>query len=410
MRVPAVLALCVILAGCASPAGPAPPEVLALRCDPCALDAGDGGDAFEPDLALDPSDPGHLVVAQTPFGPEGRGLAVHSSRDGGTTWQVRRLDAQLPLCTTYADAGVEFGPDGTLWVAALAIGTLPTRFGEGARAVVAFPSSDGGQTWGPAVVVWPPAPRTPCAPAWPEGASLRDALPDMTRFASAPGGDVVLTWRHLDVGGGPAGIALARAGGTWPVSVLAMDGGDDECQATGPQPGFARDGTLHLATLRWGAQGAEGVCFLASDDLASVDGQDMGDSGLAWPRFVQCGKPHWVTARGDQVLLWTLDGRWTARPVQGLAHSGAPTPSVACIGTEPLVTGFTDRGLVAAMEQTTLLLDADIVGHDMATRGMGHYMDAATQGDGAWVVWVGGEQGRRQVRVAHLWLGPAPLA
>jgi hypothetical protein len=390
-----------LVAGCAAPA-PGPTQ--ALRCDPCATVAGDGGDAFEPDLAVHPDDPNVLVVAQTPFGPANREFAVHRSADAGASWQVHRL--RLPedsLCRSFADAGAEFTTDGTLWVAALAIGTAPGRFGEPPRAVVAFRSPDGGATWEAPAFVWPQEGRVPCAPLWPEGGTVRDAYPDMTRFARAPDGSVALTWRHLDIGGGSGAIAVASLeGGAWRVRHLEVSG-DERCkgQVSGPQPGFARDGTLHIATLQWRSSGAEGICVHASRDLATATATDLGPAGLAWPDFADCKRPHWVGVVDRQVVLWTLEGRWTPQPV-ALAPFKAPTPSIACLAGGPVVTAFTPRGYEAAWGNQTLLLDAAIGDHAMGLAGMGHYMDAETAGDAVWAAWVGGFEGEREVRVARL--------
>lgn len=82
-----------------------------------------GSSASEVSLAIDPTDPDHLVAAAN----GGGGFAVYTSLDGGANWTAEQLSAlELAQDGSYigggislSDPSVAFSPDGTLHIAGL---------------------------------------------------------------------------------------------------------------------------------------------------------------------------------------------------------------------------------------------------------------------------------------------------
>lgn len=137
---------------------------LALRCpDPCGVEALRGG-LWEPQGAVDPSDPAHMVVAFRTS--DFRGFTVMVTTDSGATWERGAVPvgpgapAGILRDSNYlGDASVAFLPDGTVIVAGLA-GNLTEPVDGGpshntARSVIAARSTDGGRTFQEAALVMP---------------------------------------------------------------------------------------------------------------------------------------------------------------------------------------------------------------------------------------------------------------
>lgn len=259
----------VALAGCVAPQGAEPAALAGLpfpppRClEPCMRGIFEHGDSWEPAVAVNPSDPLHIVAAsnsivpQDPLPPHRWGYA-HVSRDGGATWQTAALPGGPsagpghPLfdAGTLADSVVAFLPDGTLLHSVLAFRTEGPDAGvAGAAAITGYDlvvlrSSDGGLTYpaedirvvregdGALAFAWadvPPAGTTGTA----DGA-LWDAQ-DKQWLATGPEGDVLVAWTEI-LGRNPARDELdyrcdmvaahsPDGGRTWGPMALVDEGG-----------------------------------------------------------------------------------------------------------------------------------------------------------------------------------------
>jgi hypothetical protein len=114
----------------------------------------------EPHVAVDPSDPLHLVGAwqQDRWNDGGaRGLVTAASFNGGLSWTLNAL-TKSSSCTggTAANGGnyerasdpwVSISPDGTTYLMSLSVDTNPGGFGIHPNAMLAMRSLDGGRTW-----------------------------------------------------------------------------------------------------------------------------------------------------------------------------------------------------------------------------------------------------------------------
>lgn len=166
-----LVVLAALAAGCAAApeaGAPTPPTLPALGCaSPCTVEIATGR-LWEPMVAVDPTDPLHLVASSQLKGEDdatgGTSWALsHVSFDGGATWETRRLpggqDAPPghPLATTtWMDDSVPlFLADGTLvWIVlAFEVVDQPPVAGVAAADLVALRSHDGGRTFPEVVVV-----------------------------------------------------------------------------------------------------------------------------------------------------------------------------------------------------------------------------------------------------------------
>jgi hypothetical protein len=114
----------------------------------------------EPWVAVDPSDPLHLVGAwqQDRWSNGGsRGIVSATSFDGGQTWAVVPV-TKSSTCTggTAANGGnyerssdpwVSIAPDGTTYLMSLSVDTNAGGFGTSPNAMLVMRSDDGGLTW-----------------------------------------------------------------------------------------------------------------------------------------------------------------------------------------------------------------------------------------------------------------------
>ena len=149
-------AAALLACACGSKARHAPPVFPGLTIassasplDPaCAQTGSAPGSAVEPQVAIDPLDPRHLIGVwqQDRYANGGaNGLATGLSFDGGATWT--RTAARFSLCSggSYeraSDPWVTFAPDGT----AHQIGFAFNKSNAG-QAMLASRSLDGGRTW-----------------------------------------------------------------------------------------------------------------------------------------------------------------------------------------------------------------------------------------------------------------------
>jgi hypothetical protein len=114
----------------------------------------------EPYVAVDPSNPLHLVGAwqQDRWNDGGsRGLVTAASFDGGQSWALN-ANTKSSTCTggTAANGGnyerasdpwVSISPDGTTYLMSLSVDTNPGGFGLHPNAMLAMRSDDGGLSW-----------------------------------------------------------------------------------------------------------------------------------------------------------------------------------------------------------------------------------------------------------------------
>jgi hypothetical protein len=174
---PAVVALSlatsVVLGAPAASAGPFTPGNLVQVSGASPIPAGCIGDAnasptsvntfnseVEPWLAVDPSNPLHMVGAwqQDRWNNGGaRGLVTATSFDGGDNWSIQGT-TKSSICTggtpgnggnyeRASDPWVTIGPDGTTYLMSLSVDTNPGGFGLHPNAMLAMRSPDGGLTW-----------------------------------------------------------------------------------------------------------------------------------------------------------------------------------------------------------------------------------------------------------------------
>jgi hypothetical protein len=114
----------------------------------------------EPWLAVDPSNPLHMVGAwqQDRWNDGGsRGLVTAASFDGGATWTIQRI-TKSSSCTggngngggyqRASDPWVSIAPDGTTYLMSLSVDTNPGGFGIHPNAMLVMRSPDGGLNWG----------------------------------------------------------------------------------------------------------------------------------------------------------------------------------------------------------------------------------------------------------------------
>lgn len=204
-----------------------------------------GGVEVEPSVAVDPTNPQHLVGAwqQDRWSTGGaNGIGAAASFDGGATWTSstprfgRCAGGTAATGTDYdraTDPWVTIAPDGTVFLAALVFDSGSPR-----NAMVASRSSDGGLTWSDPTVL-----RADADP---------DVFNDKDAITADPGdaGRVYAVWDRLTgqtqptrpVGTGPTWFARTTAG-VWEPARPIFDPGID-AQTIGNVIGVLPDGTL----------------------------------------------------------------------------------------------------------------------------------------------------------------------
>ncbi len=113
---------------------------------------GDAPVQLEPSIAVDPTDPNHLVMAAIDYNLQS-GMGVYTSFDGGVTWQgpSQALMHQNDFMSL-GDPVLAFAPDGTVYLVQLGASAQEFEFGpiESAIMIVSINlsrSTDGGVTW-----------------------------------------------------------------------------------------------------------------------------------------------------------------------------------------------------------------------------------------------------------------------
>jgi hypothetical protein len=453
VRALALLAV-LVLAGCLG--GPAPEalqgaRVPSLACAvPCvrALDASESR-PWEPSVAIDPTDPLHLLAGTTVWERDpvtgARGwLEAHASWDGGLTWERARLaeapgpglDEALLPANSMGDAVVAFLPDGTalfaglgyLHVGASSRDVAPT-FARWAYSLFVARSSDGGRTWpesteiaqGQGLLAYAglpaPLPTLALPAAW-------DAQ-DKPWLAVGADGTVLAAWSEL-IGlhpENPAGyrqdiVAASSADGgrTWTTPALVERGG----QWLGAAPVIAESGwyiayvdlvswDLRVATSRdagatWSSASVDRAMPFPSMAVQAVTGGER--LWLAYPdgREAKACDFYWECVRQPPLLRWSDDGgaTWSAPLALDAADApGRTVPAVAVAGDGRLIAAFLHpveegaRAEVRAVQVRDGIASAPatIGATDAAPANSGDYMGLAAGPAGAFAVWVASPDG-----------------
>jgi hypothetical protein len=224
----------------------------------------------EPHLAIDPSNPNHLVAAwqQDRLSDGGaRGLASSVSVDGGATWSV-------PQPTAFSQCGGgEFARASDPWLAlsgttALQVGIAFTgsALAAGARsAVLVSRSADGGYSWGPSFAL-----------ANDDGSQYFNDKESLTIDPTDPR-YVYAVWDRLDLSdNGPAMLARSTDGGlNWSAPRVIYDPGGSGRQTIGNVVVVAPNGVVFDFFTELATNPAGGT----SGHLAVIRSMDKG---LSW--------------------------------------------------------------------------------------------------------------------------------
>jgi hypothetical protein len=288
------------------------PISLPSACGPSAPHA---DHPTEPSLAAAPGHPSLLVASwQEHRSPVDVGNVVAVSRDGGTSWSRSTLPGVL-TCTGgiyigATDPWVSIGPDGTVYVAAVAI--RPPAGSSRPRDIVASVSRDQGQSWQLPVVV--------------ESGNGSSSQPDKESILADPrrAGFAYAVWAEYGGTDGPSGsvdrVSFARTtdgGRSWS-KPAAIHAGKNEAQqnqllmtASGVLldvfvEGSALPGTPHApplpVTIRVARSADQGSTWSAPVDAATFTYSNAVDPGTgAQLRFF--GQDITATAAGNAVYV-----------------------------------------------------------------------------------------------------------
>ena len=287
-----------------------PPSPFARGCAlPARFDVAYGNAEAEPHLAVDPTDPGTLVAAwQQDRRPDGgaRGILTATSRDGGNTWLHPPAPA-FTRCTgatatafgsafpTVSDPWLSIGPDGRVYLTALAVGATDRP----RSAILAATSADHGLTWSAPVSLI----------ADPGGSAFNDKN-SVTADPTRPG-VAYTTWTRVAPSGAATFLSRTADGGaTWdrPRAILFPTvGGLDQ----GHQIVVLPDGTLVDVFVRRG---------FPSDQQMAIRSTDGGETWAAPIPIATLPRPRGVVD--------PFDGR--------AVRTGGGLPDVAVAGTGAL--------------------------------------------------------------------------
>lgn len=288
-----VLLISVGLAGCVAGPGDAPDEpvgdglwrvVAEARASPVEVSAS------EVSIAVDPTDPMHAVAAANSQG----GFGVYVTWDGGGTWEAQvypaaRVDPApggQGRFASLSDPVVAFAPDGTAWLAGLAI--IPTS------SVWVASSDDGGTTWSDGTIVhesdlaasfndkeWlgiHPATGTMLA-AW-----QKEPLIDSLRSVEAATG--------ADVDVGDVVVSRSEDGGqTWSMPEKVSRG----LHSNGTQVAYTADGRTHLLWVNYEDGGTLDYSFSEDDGATWSDPKAVATVDVV-PPFDRYGRMHTLPA------------------------------------------------------------------------------------------------------------------
>lgn len=445
--------LLLVLAGCMEPGDSNEPtnNALSLSCnDPCERPLDDGPMwSFEPDVAVDPTDPMHVVVVSSDFERsddlDSRWLYVHESSDGGATWTRERfpaapqgdMDHPLAGCVVMFDPLATFLLDGTLVVAAVASGPRPLFALPSAGLVVATLTSAGAD-WGITAIVYfmetsqvvdQPCLTTAAPMDYPncdignncparvtpfpglmdkpflttssKGLHLSYAT-DATRLAESPDGkswawlpepqsDVDPEEYSLDLAVLPDGVLCGTATKSVPSQTPAYQDVAAGCW----------DGD----SLRLRVLDKQGVAY------PRIEAGRDGRLWLAYPRISGSDPPG--ASVQTPVLRFSddLGMTWSEPlPLDDADQPGWIVPTLAVDGNGIAYSGFyhhledgTNEYRIAAsdgMQVARVRVDASPIGTQGLGLHLGHYMGIAGLPDGAVATWVSGDPGAGDLRAA----------
>jgi len=315
----------------------------------------------EPHVALDPTDPRHLLaVAQEGrfFDGGARGIGAYVSSDGGRTWEGT-LMPDLTVATggeweRATDPVAGFGPDGTAYVNSFAFNTER----DDATAVLLHRSTDGGRTWeGPFLVDRSDTFRQSYDKNW---------MTIDLGAGSPREGRIYVAWTNFLSGqsgsysGSPLLIAHSDDGGeTWSEPVRAAR----TRWAQGAIPLVAPDGTLHVVYLELfkgllrivrstdGGATFRKARIVTDIVLSALPGLRTGEDLPAATIDPVTGMLHvvWQDGRydaGDVLAVRSLDGRtWSAPIIVNDDEEGGVqfTPAVTAVGGQVHVVWYDSR-------------------------------------------------------------------
>ena len=269
----------------------------------------------EPHLALDPTDPNHLVAAwqQDRMSDGGaRGLATAVSVDGGATWSTPQA-SPFTQC-----AGGVFARASDPWVAVssstvlqIGIAFTGTALAAGARsAVLVSRSTDGGASWGPAISLVDD-----------DGTRFFNDKESLTIDSTDPS-YVYAAWDRLDPSEhGISLLARSTDGGvSWSPAVPIYDPGAAR-QTIGNVAVTTPDGAVHVFFTELGP--AAGNPAVIEGNLAVIRSTDKGMTWSAPTRISQLlavgtrvPSQTSITVRAGEVL-----GAFAASPADGTLYA-----------------------------------------------------------------------------------------
>lgn len=426
------------LAGCASPAGEVDKSEtatpgLALACVAAcklALDSG-GGEAFEPMIVVNPSDPLHLVAGYSEHTTDALG-AVHRwnkaavSKDGGATWKVVSIPGgptagpthPLAKSTDMGDASVAILPDGVVLYSGLALNFLPGAMGAGgltAYDLYVARSTDGGLTWPEVAVV---ARGRGAAIGVPVGfVPVAWSAHDKNWLTAGTDGTALVAWGNIqypptdqpqDIARVDLMFSASKDGGkTWSAPALVAKG---KREYSGASP-LVTANAWHIAFMNYGkpemyvatsrdagktwtvAQAVADAAFGYPNLLAMpLDGRER--LVLVYSRANESGEsPAMVTS--DDGATWSaptdLDAGAGVRWIQ--VSAAASNGTLYVLAYHGPSGGPSEMRLLARRDNVTatLALDTGLAG---STGQRGHYVGVAALPDGAFATWVTGGRGK----------------
>lgn len=415
----------VLLAGCTSPLTPPGEDPRSsLSCPPPCETTIHGGPewVFEPDVASNPLDPDHLVAVTSDFGADGkRQIFSHVSRDAGATWTRHQVSAgfgdpvvpALSACDYAFDPVVAFRPDGTALLAGIAasreenaltgvafVDLFVATSLDGARFdSFAFPQADDprvGCAGGSRTTL---AENLQCAPGCRSLSARTSADKPWIHVAD---GAITVTVQQATAVSYTSTDAVAWEG---PVPVpVAVDGAYPYSidMATGP------DGIVAASTSVVPVAGGWSLEHL---NFHRHDGQWsstlLETNATAYPQIAAHGERIYIAyasgnssaSRQDVWLTWSDGGAWQRVLIDRAQAPGPVLPTLAVDDAGRAFLGFYHY-LPNRIEYRAAMFDGDVSVVRVDTTpileqhlglALGHYMGAAPQPEGAYLVWVSGK-------------------
>ncbi len=337
--------------------------------DPSPFGQGQPDVVGEPDLAVDPADPDHMVATwqqdrYTDVGAS-RSDLVASTFDGGRNWTAPATLDGLSACTggeryRASDPHVAVGAQGAAWFAGMAVTEDPAGGLDFDGDVLAAGSADGGATWPQRAVPiarddgeqwheWPVVGADPDVPgrawvAWAAHTAPDPGLPFATpnvAAAIAATDDGGATWS------GPRTLPGDEPGTVeWPIYVAPL-GTEDERVLVVPFNRMNARATPGAGVELWSARSTDGgATWEAPVRVAEATGNSdqmllapashrlHGPMAIAWPELVDDVYRFYVAESVDAGASWTTEVVTSAESVDrpdmiGVAHAADGTLGVA---------------------------------------------------------------------------------